>query len=447
MTDAGSEPNAMIASKTQRKDAMKQTVSPPTAQKTSARWVKILGSSVLDQAVLSVANFLIGLTLIRYADDTQYGYYVLMFNTVMLLTMLQNSFIGTPLVIKLPKLDEIEKRQWLGSLHKDQSRWLGSGAVILLLLISGLWATGAITTTITALALAAVAAIITSLYREFFRNTLLLYQRPQQVLLADLIYATGLITGGLIATQFPVAATIAILATALSALAGGRLLSYWMRNLIDTRAAPGRLMTIAPIGLWAASGAGVYWLLNQGYSFVTAFTLDVAAVGALAAARLLMMPVNLVCTGIQKQITPAASHWLHTENASATLHKLVKVALAMGAIVIGYALLTWLLRDWIFLDLLRKDHAERDTLLALWTAIFLVKALRDPPMLILVLKQRFRILTFSSLGCALTALTLCFMLTRTLGTTGALWGMLLGELLSLIIIVGYSWHISYAREG
>ncbi|WJJ94312.1 hypothetical protein [Neopusillimonas aromaticivorans] len=258
----------------------------------------------MDQAVLSVANFLIGLTLIRYADDTQYGYYVLMFNTVMLLTMLQNSFIGTPLVIKLPKLDEIEKRQWLGSLHKDQSQWLGSGTVILLLLISGLWATGAITTTITALALAAVAAIIASLYREFFRNTLLLYQRPQLVLLADLIYATGLIAGGLIATQFTVAATIAILATALSALAGGRLLSHWMRNLIDTRAAPGRLMTIAPIGLWAASGAGVYWLLNQGYSFVTAFTLDVAAVGALAAARLLMMPVNLVCTGIQKQITP-----------------------------------------------------------------------------------------------------------------------------------------------
>ncbi|WJJ94313.1 hypothetical protein [Neopusillimonas aromaticivorans] len=99
----------------------------------------------------------------------------------------------------------------------------------------------------------------------------------------------------------------------------------------------------------------------------------------------------------------------------------------MGAIVIGYALLTWLLRDWIFLDLLRKDHAERDTLLALWTAIFLVKALRDPPMLILVLKQRFHILTFSSLGCALTALALCFMLTRTLGTTGALWGCCLAN--------------------
>ena len=409
---------------------------PPT------RWMKILGSSVLDQALLSAANFAVGLILIRYAEDSQYGYYVLLFNSVMLLTMLQNSLIGTPLVISLPKLAPAQKRQWLGSLHKDQARGLGAGTVILLLGVSLLWAFGLVNDTIATLILAAIAAIITSLYREFFRNTLLIFQRTQRVLLADVIYAIGLVAGCLVAVQFPIAATIAILATALSALAGGRILSHWMRDLADPDAAPGRLFAIAPIGLWAACGSGVYWLLNQGYSFVTAFTLDIAAVGALAAARLLMMPVNLVCTGVQKQVTPAASHWLHDNGAAGALRKLGGVALAMGVVVLAYALVTWLARDWIFTDLLRQQHPERNALLLLWIAIFFVKALRDPPMLILVLKQQFRILTFSSLVCALLALLLCFILTKVMGPAGALWGMLAGETLSLMVVLFFSWHAS-----
>lgn len=420
-------------------------LSPPRP-KPPAQWMKILGSSVLDQALLSVANFTVGLVLIRYADDTQYGYYVLVFNVVMLLTMLQNSFVGTPLVIKLPSLAQAEKKQWLGSLHKDQWRWGGSGTVLLLAGLSILWGLKVIDDTTAALALAAVAALTTSLYREFFRNTLLIFQRPQLVLLGDMVYAAGLVMGCLVAIQFPVAATLAILASALSALACGRLLSHWMRELIDPAAPPGRLLAIAPIGLWAASGSGVYWLLNQGYSFVTAFTLDIAAVGALAAARLLLMPVNLICTGVQKQLTPAASHWLHDIGPPPTLRKLGIVALLMGATVTGYTLLTWLARDWIFLDLLRKDHAERNALLLLWAAIFLIKALRDPPMLVLVLKQRFRILTFSSLGCALISLVLCYVLTGYLGPTGALWGMLVGETLSLIIIVIFSWQASHRPD-
>lgn len=423
--------------------------SSPSLQEPSlrAKWSRILGSSILDQALLSAANFIVGLILIRYADDAQYGYYILMFNAVMLLTMLQNSFTGTPLVITLPKLSDPDKRYWVGSVYVDHWRVLIGLSVILLVPACLLWWFKVLANEQSVLIVAAITATIASLYREFFRNTLLIFQRPQTVLKADLAYSGILTAGCFVAVLFPFAAAVAMAATALSAIVCGYMLWRWMRDLIDPHAPSGQLMKIAPIGLWAATGSGVYWLLNQGYSFITAFTLDVAAVGALAAARLLMMPINLVCTGVQKQLTPAASHWLHSNGGRFTMQRLCRLALAMGAVVIAYTLLVWLLRDWIFLDLLRKDHAQRNELLLLWASIFFVKALRDPPMLILMLRQRFRLLTFSSLICASLALVLCYVLTGYLSTAGALWGMLIGESISLVLTLLFAWKESRAQSA
>ncbi len=45
---------------------------------------RLFGSSIIDQALLSAANFAVGLMLIRYSSETQYGYYILAFNAMML---------------------------------------------------------------------------------------------------------------------------------------------------------------------------------------------------------------------------------------------------------------------------------------------------------------------------------------------------------------------------
>lgn len=103
---------------------------------------RLFGSSIADQAMLSAANFGVGLILIRYAAEAQYGYYILAFNTMMLLTTLQGTFIGTPMVIRLPGLDQAARRQWMGSLLRDQ-KWLGAagGALALVVALAG-WAMG-----------------------------------------------------------------------------------------------------------------------------------------------------------------------------------------------------------------------------------------------------------------------------------------------------------------
>lgn len=98
---------------------------------------RLFGSSIADQAMLSAANFAVGLILIRYAAEAQYGYYILAFNTMMLLTTLQGTFIGTPMVIRLPGLDGPQRRQWMGSLLRDQKRLGLRGGLLALAVILG----------------------------------------------------------------------------------------------------------------------------------------------------------------------------------------------------------------------------------------------------------------------------------------------------------------------
>lgn len=401
---------------------------------------RLFGSSIADQAMLSAANFGVGLILIRYAAEAQYGYYILAFNTMMLLTTLQGTFIGTPMVIRLPGLDQAARRQWMGSLLRDQ-KWLGAagGALALVVALAG-WAMGLFDGESTLVVVAAIGLVLAALYREYLRGILLMYHRPQQVLGADAIYVAVLLAGCALAVRTPAAAAGALLAGTMAALACASVLRRVLANDIERGAAPGRLREIARMGFWAASGGVIYWLFNQGYNFLTAATLDLAAVAALAASRLTLMPINLLLAGMQKQLTPLASDWMHGMGARRTLRRLMLFSLALALFTLLYGAVIWLLRDWIFLDLMRKDFPQRDLLLVLWIGLFVLMVIREPIMMVPLLRQRFRALSAATLACALIALAISYVGMLQLGPVGAVIGILTGEACYGLAVIVMAWR-------
>lgn len=399
---------------------------------------KLFGSSVVDQALLSAANFAAGLSLIRYASETQYGYYILAFNTMMLLTTLQGTFIGTPLVMRLPSLTEAERRQWLGSLWRDQRR-IGMGAGLLALLVAGgVWASGRVGQPL--ILFAAIPFVLAALYREYFRGVLLMYHRPQAVLLADAFYVVVLLAGCGLALHSPIAAAIMLVASTIGSVLSGRAMGAHLRPDIDWSSAGGRLYKIAHVGFWAASGGVIYWCFNQGYNMVAAATLNLAAVAALSASRLILMPINLLSAGVQKQLTPLASSWIHTFGARRALRRLLVFSAGIGALTVVYAGVVWLMRDWIFLSLMHKNFPQRDTLLLLWCGLFLLMVMREPPMLLVVLRGRFRLLTSATLVCAVLSLVSSFVGMRQLGPMGAIIGILVGEVGCCVAVGVLAWR-------
>lgn len=397
-------------------------------------FVRMFSSALTSQALLSAASFGVALLLIRNTSDLQYSYYILVSGAIMLAVSLQNSFIAPVMINRMTRLSPAECGDLTGGLYRDQRRVVGGVLVTAAAIALAFRITDVLDTHTLVLVLVALGATTMVLRREFFRMVLLAYRRAWEVLRGDTTYALLLVPGVLLATSSPSPAAAAVGVLGLAALAAGLQLSQALRRTEawNAHGAPGILRQIAPLGTWSTAGAAIHWTFNQGYTFLVAATLDVSAVAAVAATRLLAMPVNLLTTGIGSVMLPLVSRWLHQSGASAVLRRLFWFALGIGGAAVCYFIVVWLLRDWVFGVLLNKQFAQRDTLLMLWSASFVVMAVNQQLLWLLVARQRFRRLTSLGLVSAVVGLSCSYWGMLHFGGAGATLGILTGEVISFI---------------
>jgi O-antigen/teichoic acid export membrane protein len=397
-------------------------------------FLRLFGSSIVSQAVLSAASLLVGLILIRRQSDVQYGYYVLVTVTLLLLSGIQSAFIQPSMVVRLARFDGPDRRALIGGLFREQRRFLLIAGAIAAVATGGLWAFGVLDLALTLLILAAILAAIAAMNREFFRMVLLAYRRPLEVLACDAIYVVLLVCGAYAATFSPLPAATAVLTLSAAAAVGGGLLAraLWRHESWKIDGARHIVREIAPLGAWSVSGAGIHWAFSQGYTYLVAAMLDVQSVAAIAATRLLLMPVNLLSTGISQMMLPTASRWLHQHGAVKLHRRLLLFSAVLTALVLCYFGLMWVLRDWVFTHILKKQFAGRDTLLLLWSLVFLSMMLRDQLAHLLVVRGRMRQMSTLTLACATLALIASYLAIRRFGSSGALIGILVGEVLNVL---------------
>lgn len=400
-------------------------------------FARLLSTAVSSQTLLSAGNFIIGLILIRNTSNIQYGYYVLVLSAIMLMMALQSAFFRPQLAIRFPKLDQAGRGELVGGLYREQRRLLPPLGVAIMMFAIALWYAGVLNSATGPLALAAVIAILAILYREYFRMVLFVHHRPQNVLPTDIFYVVIAIIGVYIATFTSEPAVTAVMALCFAAVISGILLSRTLRRIEpwNIQGAQGILREIAPLSTWSTAGAGIHWLFSQGYVYLVASTLGVTAVSAIAATRILMMPVNLVSTGIASLMMPLSSHWLHHHGARLVWQRLMLFAAGMAVTTVCYFSVLWWMRDWIFTVVLKKQFAERDALLMIWGAVILVTIMRDQLVYLLAAQGRFRTLSSFAFICAVISLTASYTAMLQFGVTGALIGMLLGELINALGIV------------
>jgi O-antigen/teichoic acid export membrane protein len=400
-------------------------------------FVRMLSSAVIVQAILSAGSLGVGLILIRNTTDAQYGYYILVLNALLLITALQNQYIQAPMVHRMTQLDAAGRGDLIGGLLRDQRQLLPAlgvtaAAVTLLLRFANV-----VSAPTTLLVLAATAAALATLYREFFRMVLLAYRQPFKVMRVDLLYVALLVCGAYFATRTPLPAAVAIAILCLAATLSAFLLSksLWQHEPWNIHGARGILLAIFPVGSWTVAGAAIHWMFSQGYNYLIVGTLDVNAVAATAATRLLMMPVNMLSTGIGSLMLPTASVWLLHHGPRTVFKRLALICFGLAAVAACYMSIVWLGRDWIFGSILHKQFAQRDHLLLLWSVIFILMIFRDQLLFLLLARTRYRRLTALTFCSAVVSLVVGYMCLVRIGVMGALVGVLAGEILSVVGLV------------
>jgi O-antigen/teichoic acid export membrane protein len=403
-------------------------------------FLRMFSGAVAVQAMLSAASFIVGLLLVRRTSDTQYGYYVLIIATVMLATTLQGSFIGPAMVIRMTRSEQAERANLIGGLMRDQRRLLPILLILPVILGVILRLHGNLDLTLALTLIAGTAATITSLRRNFLRSILFGFRRPNDVLGSDTLYSVLLVAGAYVATFAPMPAATAAATLAFACVIGSRSLSkaLWRHEPWNPQAPAGMLGAIAPLGAWSALGSGVHWLFSQGYNYLVAGMLDVTAVAALSATRLLVMPVNLLSTGVATILFPTVSRWLQDKSPAKVFGRLVLVSTGLGVLAACFLLVIWLTRGWIFRDVLRKNFADRDLLLQLWFAIVILMLFRDQLLHFLVAREKFRLTSMVTLVSAVISISISLVAMRHGGVAGALVGLLAGELFNVAGIVVFS---------
>jgi len=413
-------------------------------------FVRMFGSAVIIQALLSATNFFVGLILIRRTSDLQYGYYVLVNNAILFTSGFINAFIQPPLVLLTSQADRDTRANLIGGLYREQRvllRWAGPA---LLAIVAMLWLARVIPPDLAQLATGAVTLVLVTLYKETFRMVLFVFRRSYDVLWADVCYViivVSLVPWATL-TRAPAATVVFVLAAAgaASALVASRLL--WRYEPWDTHSTTRVLRRLAPVGGWSAAGSTTHWAFSQGYNYVVAAVLDVPAVAALAATRLLMMPVNLLSSGIISLMMPTAAAWLTAHGPATVLRRLCLTASALAAFALCYFAILWIWREPIFTHVIHKSFLHRDQLLLVWFAVFLVMVFRDQLQYLPGVNALYRPLTGLTAASAVVSLTVGYFAMLHAGAIGALLGVLLGELLNLSGIIFLSMLcIRAARDG
>jgi O-antigen/teichoic acid export membrane protein len=398
------------------------------------RLLHFFGTGVIDQILLSGANFLIGFAMIRFTSEVDYGQFVLVQSAILLLTSAQSAWLA-PLCAIIPSKSPDVQRIIVGSVEATQTRVLRVlSAVAVLVPVVG-YLIGAWSGVVAAVATGAVVAAWTALQREYVRSVLVIYARPHSMLWADVIYIAVLLAA--VAYAVFGAKLHSVWAVAGLMLAGW---AGWAAGYRSFSRNPGWLAGDAsaywremrPLAIWSAIGAITYWLLAQSYNYVLATRLDFTAVLNINAARLVMMPVIVFTLGINNLMLPVAASWLAQFGLHRLMRRLAVLTVAVIALDAIYFAFAWYFRDWLISDLLHKTIGDRDRLLLLWACVSVIFLLREVLQAALFALKRMKSMAWLIAFSSVVSVTTTWFGVGHWGAAAALIGQISGECVNLI---------------
>lgn len=400
-------------------------------------FASVLARGVVSQAILSAGSFAVSLILLRDGSNAQYGYYVLVFNAVMLITSLQGAFVGPALVNELKRLDPRGRTDLIGGLYGGQRRMLLRVVPVCVCGILTLRLFDVIDTAMTWILLVATGSAWGALYRQFFRMVSNAHRDSSAALLGDVTYVVVLICGAAIGVSTSVPAIVTLVFMGLGALAGGLVNSRlaWARERWNVNAVSRVWRDIAAVGVWTGAGSAAHWGLNQGYNYLIVGTLNVAAIAAIGSARTMMMPVGLLSAGVSSLMLPTVYAWLPEHGVSGTVRRVTLSAAAISGLALLYLALFWPMRDFVFSHILHKQFAQRDLMLLLWSAVSVVTVARDQFVNFFLARTRYQSMTGITLVSAIVSLTVGYIMLFRIGAAGGVLGVLVGELINVMALI------------
>lgn len=404
------------------------------ALRVRGRVVRLFSAAIVDQVVLSAGNLLVGLLLVRYTSDSDYAQYVLLQSGLVLVLNVHGGIVCGPLGILAPRREPGPKREMIGAIRASQNRLLRPLVLIALLVPAFGYLARLMDMSLALVCGIGIIAAWATVQRSYARNVLLIYSRLRALVLVDAAYV-GVLLAGVLWAAFGFGVPIVWVAVALAAAA-------WISSASSYPVVTGdigRATTDAhpiwremrDLGLWYVVAVAIYWLYSRSYSYILATRLDLTAVANVNAVRLMIVPAQLIATGLQGVLTPMASAWMAEMGFDRMLRRLLGLTLLVGAGSLLYLSFIWITRDWVAVRVLHKHIADLDFMLLLWSVIAIISLVRDVLGPALNALGRMKWLAWQVGFCASISIIIMWFGIPIWGAAAVLIGMLVGETLNL----------------
>lgn len=277
--------------------------------------------------------------------------------------------------------------------------------------------------------------------------------KPLRAASSDFVYSSALLIGLL----FLVAighlslerASVVMLASALLGLLpfGGGLLKGFFGPPMSGFAA-----IYAPmwkdVTRWSLMGVVLSEMTANAHAYLVTFVSGAHAFALLAVGSLMMRPLSLVLTALPDRERPAIARALASGDSKAALRTIVEFRIAAGTVWLGTVALSAAILIWFPSLVIRHGFDARAVVIvvALWTAIVALRALRSPEQAFLTAAGEFHALARAGLTGSAVSLVGTLALLVAFGPVASLCGIVAGEAAMSVRILSLmaSWRRAHA---
>jgi O-antigen/teichoic acid export membrane protein len=379
---------------------------------------------VIDVGTVSAANFLISFFIIRELGTNDYALYMNLFSVLMLASTLQNAFFNTTLSVQYSKIDNQTEKN-----NKAQSLCVLANLVHLFFIMPCIYFIGKVDANFI---FCVYFSFVLYLSREVYRVYNYVFNLRGVIIFSAMISLVTTAFGLLLLLFFfkeNLSLTDVYKTTIFSGFISLLVLFYRIKlkppSISDIKKS---IIDVLSVGRWSCIGSLSTWAQNNSYTYIATLVIGLEATASLALGRLIIMPINLVASGIYMAEKPRWAR-LYKDNKCNLKSLSNKTSKMMFLFIAIYGVVSIFLLN-IIEDFL-KANVEVE-ILFFWLVACIVQAFKMSNSNILNVAEEFKFLALIGVVVSSIGVGASVILGYSFGAIGIIWGYVIGEFLHLL---------------
>ncbi len=377
---------------------------------------------VIDVATISAANFLISFFIIRELGPKDYAVYMNFFSGLMLISTLQNAFFHTTLSVKYAKISEYEIK-----IRKSNALCVFANIIHMALIVPAFFLVKYFEFE-NSLFFLVYCSFFLYLSRDLYRVYNYVFELRGTIVLSAIVslFTTMLGLLYLFFNESDVTLNYIYLVSIISGVISIVIITYKLKFRLPTISEMKvSYYDLWSVGRWSSVGSLATWAQNNSYTYLATLIIGVEATAVLAIARLIVMPINLVASGIYMSEKPRWAK-LYKNDKNTLKNVSVKIILSMFLFITVYSILV--LSDFNYIEMIFETKVRFD-LLCCWLSVCMVQVFKFSNSNILNVAEEFKYLAVMGVIVSTLGVAASTILGTYYGAIGIIVGYLIGELL------------------